>query len=136
MFISEIQIRVRYAETDQMGFVYYGNYATYFEVARVELIRSLGFSYKEIEESGIILPVLDYSIKYLKPAKYDDLITIKCTIPELPSVRIKFQYECRSAEGILLNEAVTNLAFLKATNNKPCHPPAGFIEKLMPYFKV
>ncbi|MBP6403824.1 MAG: acyl-CoA thioesterase, partial [Bacteroidia bacterium] len=84
MYTSEIQVRVRYAETDQMGYVYYGNYAAYFEVARVEALRSLGFSYKKLEEDGLMLPVLDFSVKYFKPAYYDDVLTIKTTIRELP----------------------------------------------------
>ena len=74
MISNEIQVRVRYAETDQMGYVYYGNYATYFEVARVELLRSIGFSYKKLEEEGVMLPVFEFSIKYFKPAFYDDLL--------------------------------------------------------------
>ena len=88
-----MKIRVRYAETDQMGFVYYGNYATYFEVARVEMLRSLGFTYKKLEGEGVILPVLEFTIKYIRPAYYDDLLSIKTTIRELPSARIRFFYE-------------------------------------------
>ena len=88
MFNTETKIRVRYAETDRMGYVYYGNYATYFEVARVESLRTMGMTYKEMEDQGIILPVLEYYIKFIKPAFYDDLLTIKTTIPTLPTARI------------------------------------------------
>ncbi len=80
MFVTETQMRVRYAETDRMGYAYYGNYATYFEVARVEALRELGMSYRELEDSGILLPVRDLHIKYHKPAYYDDLLTIKTSI--------------------------------------------------------
>jgi acyl-CoA thioester hydrolase len=90
MFLNETNLRVRYAETDRMGYVYYGNYAGYYEVGRVEALRSLGMSYREMEDSGIMLPVLTYSIKYFKPSYYDDLLTIQTIIPEIPGTRIKF----------------------------------------------
>ena len=94
MLNADINIRVRYAETDKMGYVYYGNYATYYEVGRVEALRKLGMSYKEMEDEGIMLPVLSFNIKYFKPAFYDDLLTIKTSITEMPNTRIKFEYEC------------------------------------------
>ncbi len=80
MIRNETKLRVRYGETDQMGYVYYGNYAEYFEVGRVEWLRNLGISYKSLEESKIMLPVLHLNINYLKPAKYDDLLTIITTL--------------------------------------------------------
>ena len=123
MIKSEIQIRVRYAETDQMAYVYYGNYAIYFEVARVELLRQLGFTYKKLEEEGVMLPVLDFSIKYIRPAFYDDLLTIKTTISELPTTRIKFSYETFNEAGTLLNKAETSLVFISKTTNKPIQIP-------------
>ena len=86
-------LRVRYAETDRMGYVYYGNYATYFEVGRVEAMKSIGMSYKKLEDSGIMMPVLEYKIKYFKPAFYDDELTIVTSIKELPMARITFFYE-------------------------------------------
>ena len=90
MYQFETSIRVRYGETDQMGFAYYGNYALYYEIGRVEALRSLNISYKEIEDNGIILPVLEYNSKFIKPAHYDEEIRIKVLIKELPQVRIKF----------------------------------------------
>ena len=90
MFISTTQIRVRYAETDKMGYVYYGNYAQYFEVGRVEGLRDLGLSYKKMEDEGILLPVVEFQIKYLKPAYYDDLLTIKTTITLVKGALIFF----------------------------------------------
>ena len=134
MFQNDIQIRVRYAETDQMGFVYYGNYATYFEVARVESFRALGFSYKAMEEKGVMMPVLEYKTKYIRPAIYDDLLTIKTYIKELPGTRIKFEYEVYNESGILLNVAETSLVFVNSSTKKPCVMPDYFLEMLKSYF--
>lgn len=134
MFISETKIRVRYAETDRMGFVYYGHYAAYFEVARVEALRSLGFSYREMEDSGVLLPVLDFQIRYKKPARYDDIITIRTKIPELPSVKIKFCYVTENEEKVLLNEAETTLVFVKQESMKPMPAPVALINRLQQYF--
>jgi acyl-CoA thioester hydrolase len=93
MYISETKLRVRYAETDRMGYAYYGNYAQYYEVGRVEALRQLGLSYRSLEDSGIFLPVLHYSVKFFKPAFYDDLLTVRTIIKEIPQTRIKFFYE-------------------------------------------
>ena len=133
MYISETKIRVRYGETDQMGYCYYGNYAQYFEVGRVEALRGLGMSYKSLEESGVMLPVLEFKIKYLKPAFYDDLLTIKTTIKTLPAARIHFEYETFNEAGTLLNVGETTLVFINKTTNKPCPAPAAMIEKLKSY---
>ena len=130
----QTKIKVRYAETDQMGVVYHGNYATYFEVARVEAIRQLGFSYKKMEDDGIALPVLEFSIKYFKPAFYDDELTIETTVIEIPKVRIQFEYKTFNAEGILLNEAKTTLVFINKTTMKPCAVPEDFVQGLKKHF--
>ena len=124
MITNEIQVRVRYAETDQMGYVYYGNYATYFEVARVELLRSVGFTYKKLEEEGIMLPVFEFSIKYFKPAFYDDLLTIKTTLEYNDGARIRFHYEIFNESGSLLNKAETTLVFIDRRTNRPTIMPA------------
>lgn len=134
MFSSEIQVRVRYAETDRMGYVYYGNYATYFEVARVEALRELGTTYKEMEDKGIMLPVLDYCVKFIKPALYDDMLTIKTTINELPGARIKFTYETFNEKGVLLNTASTSLVFINTSTQKPCAAPADLLERMKNHF--
>jgi len=134
MINTEVQIRVRYGETDRMGFVYYGNYATYFEVARVEALRQMGISYRVMEDGGISLPVLEYKIKYLKPAFYDDQLTIKTTIKELPEVRIKFDYETYNQDGLLLNFSETTLVFVDTKTMKPCVAPEIVLEKMRPYF--
>ena len=103
MYSLETKIRVRYGETDQMGFVYYGVYAQYYEVGRVELLRSLGINYKEMEEEGYMLPVVNFEISYKKAAHYDDELRIKTSIKSLPSTRITFNYETYNTEDILLN---------------------------------
>ena len=87
MYETEINLRVRYAETDQMGYVYYGNYAMYYEVGRVEAMRKMGFSYKKLEEKGVNMPVLSLQIDYLQPARYDDLLRLQVQIPEMPKAR-------------------------------------------------
>ena len=134
MFEHQIQLRVRYSETDQMGYVYYGNYAQYFEVARVESLRSLGITYKELEEEGILLPVLDFSIKYFKPAFYDDLLSIKVMIPVLPATRIIFEYETSNQSEEIINKATTTLVFIKKQSGKPCIAPDDVISRMNKYY--
>jgi acyl-CoA thioester hydrolase len=134
MVTHEVQIRVRYAETDKMGYVYYGNYATYLEVGRVETIRHIGFSYKELEDAGIMMPVLEYKSKFLKPARYDDMLLIKVYIKNKPSARILFEYEVFNQDGILLTVAETTLVFVNSRSGKPCLPPKLFQELTASYF--
>lgn len=134
MYISETTVRVRYAETDRMGYVYYGNYAQYFEVGRVEALRQLETSYKEMEDNGVMLPVYSCTIKYLKPAFYDDLLVIKTIIKDLPSVKITFDYEIYNQKSELLTTASTSLVFINMVTNKPCSAPNSFIEKIKNYF--
>jgi len=134
MFVFDHQIRVRYAETDQMGYVYYGNYAAFYEIARTEMLRSTGISYKELEEMGVMLPVTEMKTKYLKPGKYDDLITIRVTIRQKPAVRIIFEYELFNENGELLNQGETTLVFVNMEKNRPCMPPQVFLDKMSNYF--
>lgn len=134
MFIAETSMRVRYGETDRMGYAYYGNYAEYYEVGRVEALRNLGWNYKEMEDSGILLPVYTYSIKYLKPALYDDMLIVKTMIKEMPAARIKFEYEMFNGKGEKLNEGETTLVFVSASTKKPCGAPKGFLDALKSYF--
>lgn len=133
MFISQISLRVRYAETDRMGYTYYGNYATYFEVARVESLRELGVSYRQLEDQGILLPVSEFSIKYYKPAYYDDELVIETTITEMPGVRIKFAYKTWRGDT-LLNEAKTDLVFVDKSTGKPTRCPEAITAQLQAYF--
>lgn len=130
MIHSTHSLRVRYAETDPMKYVYYGNYATYFELGRVELFRSIGISYDEIEKQGIWLPVSDYKIKYLKPALYDQKLEIHTFMKKIPGVRIEFEYEIYNEEGIKITEASTTLFFLNAVTNKVIKCP-DFLMKLI-----
>ena len=133
MFSHQTKIRVRYAETDKMGYVYYGNYATYFEVARVEALRSLGVNYKEMEDSGVMLPVLSYSTKFFKPAFYDEELTIKLYIKELPKARIHFYFETFNSSDSKINEAEVVLVFVDIEKNKPCSAPEWLVNQLKPF---
>jgi acyl-CoA thioester hydrolase len=124
------KIRVRYAETDQMGYCYYGNYASFFEVARVEALREKGISYRALEESGILLPVTHFEIRYFQPARYDDLLEIQTKIVYLKGVRIKFTYQTYNENGELLNEAATELVFVNTETQKPMAIPLNIIHQL------
>jgi acyl-CoA thioester hydrolase len=134
MYTSETFIRVRYGETDQMRYVYYGNYAMYYEVARVESLRQLGMTYKELEAMGVIMPVLENHSEFLAPALYDELLKIVVTIPEKPSVRIRFHYEIFNEANQLIHKGDTLLAFVNQATGRPCRPPQAFQEVLAPYF--
>ena len=128
MINGEIKLRVRYSDTDQMGYVYYGRYASYYEVARVELFRSLGFSYKNLEEEGIGMPVIDMDTKYLLPIKYDEEIIIKTRIEELPSSKIIFYYDIFNKENNLANSAKTTLTFINLSSKRPVRTPKELLE--------
>ena len=134
MLTHNIQIRVRYGETDQMGYVYYGNYAQYFEMGRVEWLRNLGVSYKRMEDSGIMLPVLKLNINYLNPAKYDDLLTLQTTLLKKPTVRIEFDFKLYNEQKELLTEGYTSLVFINMEKNKPTRTPNYILEKTNPLF--
>jgi acyl-CoA thioester hydrolase len=135
MYKSETTVRVRYGETDQMGYVYYGIYAMYYEVARVESLRQLGLTYKEIEAMGIIMPVLENRSRFLAPGRYDEELRIVTTLREKPSVRIKFEYEIFNSENTLIHQGETSLAFVDKLSNRPCRPPDAMQKVLEPFFK-
>lgn len=135
MYTHSCDVRVRYGETDRMGFVYYGRYAEYFEVARVEALRSLGLPYSNIEEQGFMLPVLDLSVRYHRAARYDDLLRVEADIPELPGVRIRFNYRIHNAAGDLLTEATTTLVFVDRATGRPCRAPADLLARLAPFYR-
>ena len=124
------QIRVRYADTDQMGIVYYGNYAQYLEQGRTEWLRDLGFSYKWMEENDILLPVIELQIKYKQPARYDDLLNVTTILRKTPTIRIEFDYQIHNQEGVLLVEAFTSLVFKQASTQKLIKAPDYLLEKL------
>ncbi len=133
MYSCETIIRVRYAETDRMGYVYYGNYAAFYESGRVEALRALGLSYRDMEDKGIMLPVLSFNIKYYKPAFFDDVLIIKTSVKEMPAgTRIHFHYETRNERGVMLNEGGTSHVFLQ--NGRPAAVPQEVIDKLQSFF--
>lgn len=135
MFTSTTQIRVRYAETDQMGVVYHSNYFPYFESARAESIRQLGLTYADMEKMGVIMPVVDVHCRYLRPAVYDDLLTIHTVLKELPiHHKIEFQHEVMNEKGELLAVGKIILYFMEATTMKRTTMPPALLEKLQPYF--
>ena len=134
MYQAETSVRVRYGETDQMGYVYYGYYAMYYEVARVEALRRLGLTYREIEAMGIIMPVLENHSRYLQAGKYDELLRIVTTIKEKPSVRITFHYDIFNEENTLIHQGRTVLAFVDQKSGRPCRPPEMMMRVLEPFF--
>lgn len=123
------QIRTRYAETDQMGVIYYGNYPQYLEIARVEWLRSLGISYKYMEEIGIMLPVVSLHIDYKKPAFYDELLSVKISLKEIPTSKIIFDYQILNEKNELLAVANTILVFVNKETFKPIKCPDFLLEK-------
>ena len=134
MYSATTTIRVRYSETDQMGYVYYGNYASYYEVGRVEVLRQLGLTYKQLEESGIMMPVLECKSNYIKPAIYDQLLTIEVTIPELPKVKIKFLYEIFDENKTKLHSGETTHVFVNMDSGRRMRTPEKMTALLSPYF--
>ncbi len=131
-FEHRSQLRVRYGETDQMGVVWHGNYILYFEAARTEALRALGGSYRELEESGIMMPVVACDVAYHQPAYYDDLLTITVRINEPPRSRMTFAYEVRNEADDLIATGHTILAFINAATRRPCRPPDSLRQKFAP----
>lgn len=134
-FSNEIKIRVRYGETDQMGYCYYGNYAQYFEVGRVEALRALGMSYKQMEEQGVMLPVSEFKVNYKNPALYDDELNIVTKITEVKGARLYFDYEITNEQGQNVALAHTILVFVDKTSMKPIAAPENFL-LLMKQFEI
>jgi len=134
MIQTETSLRVRYGESDKMNYSYYGNYALYYEVGRTEMMRELGMSYRKLEDNGIMLPVLDLHVHYIKPAPYDELLTIKTYIKEKPTVKIKFEYEIFNEQNELINKGYTTLVFVDMKKNKPVRAPQIFMSLIQQYF--
>jgi len=135
MYVSTTQIRVRYGETDQMGYLYYGNYALYYEVGRAESIRQLGFTYKQLEDMGILMPVVDLHAQYFRPALYDDLITVKTILKELPGgSKVAFHSELYNEQNTLLNKGVTTLVFYDPVKKEKTTMPDELRVRLEPFF--
>jgi len=135
MYTHTTKLRVRYGETDQMGYMYYGNYAEFFEVGRVEMLRSIGLTYSWMESVGIMMPVLEMRCKYLKPALYDEEISIRVIMEKMPGVKIHFKYELYNEREELIHIGETLLAFIDMKRNRPSLPPQEFLDKVKPYFE-
>lgn len=123
-------LKIRYSETDQMGYAHHGNYAQYFEIGRLELLRDLGISYKKMEEEGLILPVYSISTRFIKPAKFDDSLTLKTILRELPSARITFEYEIYNSQNIKISTGETILVFVDTKKNRPIRIPKELLSKI------
>ena len=134
MYIHEFPYRVRYADIDQMGFMYYGNYAKLFEIGRVESLRNLGVRYKNVEEAGVIMPVYENYSRYLEPAKYDELLTIRVYLNEMPKTRIVFEIEILNEENRIIHKGKTTLVFLKTDTQRLTTCPVEILDKLTPFF--
>ncbi len=130
------QVRVRYAETDQMGVVYHGNYAQYFEMGRVEWLRNLGISYKWMEENGVMLPVVSLTMNYKKPARYDDLLNVKTILKSQTSVKIEFDYEIYNEDNELLTTGYSMLVFVDMKTGRPILPPDYVVKKINSFLEV
>ena len=135
MYSFDTNYRIRYADIDQMGYMYYGNYAKLYEIGRVEALRSLGLRYRDLEETGVIMPVYENKSRFISPAKYDDLVTIRVIIKELPKVRIVFNYEIFDENSTLLHTGETTLVFLKTVNNRITICPKEIMDRLQPFFE-
>lgn len=135
MLAHQLKFRVLYSDTDKMGYMYYGRYAKYLEMGRVELLRDLGLSYRHMEDSGLIMPVLDLKLKYIKPLYYDEEVILKTKIIKKPGTRIYFEYELINSEGFLTTLAETTLVFVDKDSRKPCLIPDDFKQKISPYFE-
>ncbi len=135
MYSHDYHKRVRYGETDQMGYLYYGNYAQYYEIGRVEMLRSLGLTYKSMEkEHGIMMPVMTLQQRFVRPAYYDELLTIRTSLRKMPDQFITFHVEIFNEKGKLVNGGSVKLCFIEVKNNRTVSAPAYLLKKLIPYF--
>lgn len=134
MYQHQTTVRVRYGETDKMGYVYHGNYAQYFEIGREEAMRDLGSDYASLEKDGILMPVISLWTKFFLPAHYDEVLTIITTIREMPNIRMKFDYELLNEKGLKVSAGQTTLVFVDEHTRKPVRPPKWFVDLLQPYF--
>ncbi|WP_395768317.1 acyl-CoA thioesterase [Aquirufa sp.] len=134
MYTHSVKYRVCYADTDQMGYVYYGNYARLYEIARVETLRSLGVSYKALEDNGIGLPVAEHYTKFIAPGLYDDELSVECQVDRLPTAKIEFSYRIKNEAGELINEGKTTLVFMDLKSKKVIKAPEFVLSALQPYY--
>lgn len=137
MITQEIKIRTRYSETDAMGVIYHANYINYYEVARTAMVKEIGnYSYKQMEIEGIMMPVIEAHCRYIGPAYYDEEITIRTTVKELPTAKITFNHEVFNEKGTLVNTGYVVLAFMNTTTRRPCRPPETLMNLMRPYFEL
>lgn len=134
MIVREYPIRVRYKETDNMGIVHHSNYVTYYEVARTEMLREFGTTYRRMEQEGVMLPVREVAMDFFAPAHYDDLLTVRVTLVEEPTVRLKFLHEIYNEQGVLLNRGTVLLVFVHAVTLRPCRAPRWFSDLIHAHF--
>ncbi|WP_152287591.1 acyl-CoA thioesterase [Flavicella marina] len=134
MIENKTPLKIRYSETDQMGYAHHGNYAQYFEIGRLELLHDLGISYKKMEEEGIILPVYSINTRFIKPAKFDDSLTLKTILRELPTARITFEYEIYNADNEKITTGDTTLVFVDTQKNRPIKIPDTLLTKMISHF--
>jgi len=136
MFVYESKVKVRYVETDQMGVVHHSNYAQYYELARTECFEACsGMSYQSMENDGVMLPILEFQSKFLKPALYNQILTIKSIVKKLPTVRLIVDYEVYNEADELINTGQTTLVFVNKDTRRPCQPPENFMKQVSQYFK-
>ncbi len=135
MICSVTNIRIRYSETDKMGYLHHANYLNYFETGRTEMLRSMGMTYKEMEQDGILLPVLSANINYNAPSYYDDVLTVKTFMKKKPGIKVFFEYEIYNENSLLICTGNTTLVFVDAVSRKPRRPPHYFMEKFAAEFK-
>ncbi len=134
MYTCDFQQRIRYGETDQMGYVYYGRYAEFYEIGRTEMIRKLGMTYRDLESRGIMMPVVKMVCNYFRPIAYDELITIRTNLKTLPTAKISFYHEIFNEAGELINTGEVHLVFTDAVSRKPIRPPKDLMDALGPFF--
>lgn len=134
MFSHSTKVRVRYGEVDRMGYAYYGNYALYYEIGRVEAMRALGLDYADMEERGIMMPVVKMECQYHSPALYDQELTVTAIVHEIPRARIDFHYEIRNLDGRIINHGMTQLVFVHRDTMRPTRAPQYFLDALLPHF--
>jgi len=135
MITAENSIQIRYDEVDKMGYVYHGNYAKYYHISRTEMMRGIGLSDKDLEKFNIIMPIIELNVKYLKPVYYDDIISIRTSLRQLPDTRMRFDHEVRNANNELINTANSTVVFVDIVNRLPIRAPQFFVDKLKSYFE-
>lgn len=134
MIENNTPLKIRYSETDQMGYAHHGNYAQYFEIGRLELLHDLGISYKKMEEEGLILPVYSINTRFIKPAKFDDTLRLRTILKELPTARITFEYEIYNSDNVKISTGQTVLVFVDTKKNRPIKIPSDLLSKISEKF--